>query len=168
MRYVFKEGPLTIKAAKDANPQRIGEALAIVTEKDGGELTPKSVVEAARDPENPLHPHFEWDDSVAAEKFRHEQARDLIRCIRVEPENGGNGEAEPAYLSITGKGGVSYRTLQEIRSSPDLQDRLLAAAERDLEAFTVRYRVLKEICAVVETAKRIVRNKRTTKETRAA
>lgn len=166
MRYVFKEGPLTIKAAKDANPQRIGEALAVVTEADGGELTPKSVVEAARDPGNALHPHFEWDDSIAAEKFRHDQARDLIRCISVESE--GNTEPEPAYLSITGKGGVSYRTVQEIRSSPDLQDRLLSAAERDLEAFTVRYRVLKEICAVVETAKKIVRNKRATKETRAA
>jgi hypothetical protein len=44
----------------------------------------------------------------------------------------------------------------------------LAAAERDLEAFTARYRALKEICAIVEKAKVAAKAKRTNSETRAA
>lgn len=167
IRYVFKDGPVTIKGAKDADPQKIGEALSAITEAGGGELTPSAVVESARDPESALHPHFDWNDAEAAEKWRVEQARDLIRCIRVE-EIGSDTEPERAFLSIADKGGVSYRTVQEIRSSADLQEKLLAAAERDLEAFTVRYRALKELCAIVETAKTVARARRAKNETRAA
>lgn len=48
-------------------------------EGDDGRITPEAVVEDARDPESPLHDEFEWDDSVAAEKYRLEQARRLLR-----------------------------------------------------------------------------------------
>jgi hypothetical protein len=167
VKYVFKEGPLTIKAAKDADPQAIGVALATIAENGGGELTPKAVVESAREEDSPLHGHFDWDDATAAEKWRIEQARDIIRCIRVEDETS-DGDPPRAFLSIRDDGGTSYRSVDEIRSSSDLQEKLLAAAERDLEAFTVRYRSLKEICAIVETAKTVAKARRSKNETRAA
>ena len=166
-RYVFKDGPVAIKAAKDADPQAIGEALAALAVSAGGELTPKAVVEGAKAADSILHRHFDWDDAVAADKWRVEQARDLIRCIRIE-DIGSGAEPERAFLSIADKEGVSYRTVQEIRSSPDLQSRLLAAAERDLEAFTSRYRALKDICAIVETAKRAAKARRIKDETHVA
>jgi hypothetical protein len=166
VKYVFKEGPLTIKAAKDANPQAIGLALAAITESGGGELTPKAVVESARGDDSPLHGHFDWDDAVAGEKWRIEQARDIIRCIRVD--EGNNIEPPRAFLSVHDDGGTSYRSVEEIRTSTDLQERLLAAAERDLESFTVRYRSLKEICAIVETAKTVAKARRSKNETRVA
>lgn len=167
IRYVFKDGPVTIRGSKDANPQAIGEALSALAAAEGGELTPRAVVEGARDPGSALHPHFDWNDAEAAEKWRVEQARDLIRCIRVDDLDSGQ-EPVRAFLSIVGDAGVSYRTVQEVRSSSDLQQRLLAAAERDLDAFTTRYRVLKDICAVVETAKQVAKAKRREGETRAA
>jgi hypothetical protein len=167
IRYVFKEGPVTIRGAKDANPQLIGEALSTIAASQGGKLTPGAVVEGARDPGSALHPHFDWNDAEAAEKWRVEQARDLIRCIRVDDLNP-NQEPVRAFLSIAGDAGVSYRTVQDVRSSDDLQRRLLAAAERDLEAFTARYRVFKDICAVVETAKTVAKSRRKSDETQAA
>jgi hypothetical protein len=167
IRYVFKDGPITIKGAKNADPQVIGEALAaIIGEENDESRLPKRVVDSARDPESPLHCHFEWDDAVAAEKHREEQARGLIRSIVAD--DGSGNEPVRAFLSIADKGGTSYRTIEEIRSSVDLQQRLLAGAERDLEAFTARYRALKEICAIVEKAKVAVKAKRTNNETRAA
>jgi len=167
IRYVFKEGPVAIRGAKDANPQVIGEALSALAEAGGGALTPRAVVDGARAPASPLHAHFDWNDAEAAEKWRVEQARDLIRCIRVE-ETDSNHEPVRAFLSVSGDAGVSYHTVQEIRSSGELRERLLAAAERDLEAFTTRYRVLKDICAVVETAKKVARAKRRADETQVA
>jgi hypothetical protein len=167
VKYVFKDGPLTIKSAKDADPQTIGDALAAISEASGGELTPKAVVESAREEDSPLHSHFDWDDAAAAEKWRIEQARDIIRCIRVE-DTGPNSEPERAFLSISDKGGVSYRSLEAVKSSADLQEKLLASAERDLEAFTVRYRSLKEICAIVETAKTVAKARRSKTESRVA
>lgn len=48
-----------------------------------GVLTPDAVVKAAEPEESPLHDRFEWDDSVAAHQYRIEQARTLIRSVRV-------------------------------------------------------------------------------------
>lgn len=49
-----------------------------------GRVTPRQVVDAARDPSNPLNSHFTWDDSEAAEKHRENEARSLIRTARLQ------------------------------------------------------------------------------------
>jgi hypothetical protein len=49
-----------------------------------GYIEPSRVVEAARDPDNPLHDEFEWDIDKAAEQQWIEQARRLIRLVKVE------------------------------------------------------------------------------------
>jgi hypothetical protein len=46
-------------------------------------LLPADVVEKARDPDSPLHSHFEWDNTAAAEKYRLVQARTLIRTVKL-------------------------------------------------------------------------------------
>lgn len=66
-------------AARDA----IREALDKLYVKHGT-LTPDLVVRAARADTSPLHACFEWDDSAAAQSWREEQARVLIRSVRVE------------------------------------------------------------------------------------
>lgn len=163
IRYVFGDQPLRIKNAKNADAQKIGEALAAVPGQK-----PRAVVEAARDPASVLHEHFDWDDGVAAEKWRMDQAREIVRCVRVHDERAGD-EPVRAFHSIVTGDGVAYHSLQEVRTSPDLRDRLLEAAERDLIAFQTRYRVLKDVCAAVEPAKEMVRAKRgKNNETRAA
>lgn len=52
-------------------------------ERANGALTPQAVVDAARCRSHPLHSCFEWDDKIAGEKYRLEQARALIRSVRV-------------------------------------------------------------------------------------
>jgi len=47
-----------------------------------GTVTATRVVDAARDIDHPFHSRFEWDDTIASEKFRQQQARTLIRSIR--------------------------------------------------------------------------------------
>lgn len=49
-----------------------------------GELSPAIVVDDARSSDSPLHEYFEWDDAVAAEKYRHVIARGLIASVRIE------------------------------------------------------------------------------------
>jgi hypothetical protein len=51
-----------------------------------GKLSPIAVIEAAREPDSPLHGYFEWDDSKAAEQYRLDQARCLIRSVQFEVE----------------------------------------------------------------------------------
>lgn len=63
---------------------RIAKRLEELTVLGGGVLTPNAVVDDAKDARSVLHEVFEWDDSKAAHAHRLEQARALIRSIRVE------------------------------------------------------------------------------------
>jgi hypothetical protein len=165
IKYIFKEDEVPAFKNRDkANPQAVGEALAQITEKSKGHLTPKAVVGAARDAGSILHQHFEWDNSVAAEKYRLDQARSLIRAIHVADIMVDDKPAR-AFLSIADKGGTTYRTVDEVLSSQDLQQRVLEQAHRDLIAFETRYRSLEEVCKFVRQArekleKRIVKKGR--------
>jgi hypothetical protein len=166
IRYTFADDAiLAFKGSKDASAQQIGEALDGIRQNAGGELEPARVVETARSPDHPLHPYFEWDDKKAAGAYRLDQARALIRIVRVETDD---GETPRAFLSVTRDSGVSYRSLGDVQSSKDLQAAVLASAERDLEAFEKRYRELKDICQIVGMAKEAVRTRRRKFENRAA
>jgi hypothetical protein len=48
-----------------------------------GIITADAVLEDAKNEESPLHKYFEWDDSKAATMFRKDQARELIRSVRL-------------------------------------------------------------------------------------
>lgn len=163
--YTFRDGPVTIKNARKADPQKIGNALAKIAEQQKGRLTPPAVVEAARDSRHALHKFFEWDDAIAAESFRLEQARTLIRSVRLIGDS--DIEPAPAFLSVADKGGTSYRTYAEVMDSADLQNAVLAAAERDLAAFERRYRSLVDICEIISDARAKVVARRNKNESRA-
>ena len=156
IRYEFKDAPLTIKNAKKADPQKIGEAIDKVATANDGHIKPAAIVEAARASRSPLHRHFEWDDEKAADAYRIEQARTLIRSIRTIDDT---GDAKPAFLSVNEKAGVSYRTFSDVMSSTDLQYAVLKQADRDLEAWESRYQELTDICKVVSTARGMLSKK---------
>ena len=139
-----------------ADPQQIGEALEEIRLGNGGQLHPGAVVESARDAKSPLHSHFEWDDRKAAELHRMDQARALIRSIRVIDDE---DRVRPAFLSIRADDGVGYRRFADVVSSPDLRQRLLEQAQRDLDAWTQRYRELREIVEMVLPAQRELRRR---------
>jgi hypothetical protein len=139
-----------------ADPQLIGEALEAIRVENGGQLHPQAVVEGARNPKSVLHSHFEWDDKKAAELHRTDQARALIRSIRVIDDD---EVSRPAFLSIRADDGVGYRTFQDVLTSPDLRQRLLEQAQRDLDSWTARYRELREIVELVEPARRELRRR---------
>lgn len=48
-----------------------------------GNLSAKSLLDASRPEDAPLHSEFEWNDSIAAEKFREGQARNIINHLVV-------------------------------------------------------------------------------------
>ena len=49
-----------------------------------GRITAHAVLDAARPESSPIHDCFDWNDSEAAEKWRLEQARELIRRVKIE------------------------------------------------------------------------------------
>mgnify|MGYP001559388828 CR=1 FL=1 len=148
IKYVFTDAPVAIKNAKGANPQRIGSALAKIMGANDGKLRPKDIVEASRDPKNALHRHLEWRDDIAAEAYRIEQAREIVRIVKVQVDD---GPITRAFLSVN-DGKTSYRATGEVQGSVHLQDLVLRAAVRELQAFQRRYAEIEEICADLKAA----------------
>lgn len=62
----------------------IADRLERITKRNHGVLTPDAVLADAQDKSSPLHDQFTWDDTEAAHQWRLEQARTLIRSVRVE------------------------------------------------------------------------------------
>ena len=76
-----------------------------------GKLTPALVVDVARDPDHVLHNRFEWDDSVAGERYRRDQAHELIRSVRVN------------YVSARTEEPLSIRAFQAVKDPDDTDGR---------------------------------------------
>lgn len=157
-RYVFRDVVLGFKNAHKADPQVIGDTIAGIATERGGEVTPDDVVEAAKAADNPLHPHFEWDDEAAAERYRLDQARAIIRSVRVEREDDEFGQVQ-AFVSVSGDLQRSYRPIDVVLKSNDLRRRVLEAAQKDLDAFRKRYRDLTDVVEIVNQASETVEKK---------
>ena len=108
------------------------------------------MVVAARDPESPHHPHFEWDVKKAAAAHWKTQARELIRVVRIIEDN---APPKRAYLSASTKDGTAYHPVGKVVTSADLQLSVLRSALRELEAFEQRYSELEDICELVSVAR---------------
>lgn len=107
-----------------------------------GELTAKNLVDVSRPEDAPLHKVFNWNDEEAAELYREEQGRRLIRCLITVPE--GNKVVTRAYFNIEQKES-EYHSINVILESEDLHESLLATALKELKAFKKKYAVLKSL-----------------------
>jgi hypothetical protein len=78
-----KTSTLTYQGKQEAGVVRERKATVIDRElkkiyKRDGTVLAIPLLDAARDPKHPLHHYFEWDDTVAAEKYRIDQAMRMI------------------------------------------------------------------------------------------
>ena len=139
MVYKFKTG-----ARIKADAQIAGAELERL-EADGN-LTAKALVDASRPADAPLHKEFEWDDSIAAEAFREQQARHIINSIEIVRE-----EREPvrAFFTIE-RTDPQYHHVETIMRQADSRQALLMTALAELKAFERKYAQLTELAAVFE------------------
>lgn len=101
------------------------DELERLREENGGLLTVAAIVEAAKEEDSPLHRHFDWDDTHAAEKYREWQARALIQKCKITVEHRPDTVVR-AYVSVPSdrkEGG--YRSVQDVINDADLKESLL-------------------------------------------
>jgi hypothetical protein len=123
---------------------------------NGGVLQPEKVVEEARPKTSPLHSNFEWDDSLAGQRYRIWQARQLIR-VTVETIDGSD-ETMDVFVSLSPdrkneSGG--YRILTEVLTNKERREQMLTDALNELETFRQRYERLKELSIVFKAIKKV-------------
>ena len=68
-------------------------------------ITPQAVLERAKDENSELHKCFEWDNDVAAEKYRTIQAGNVIRMLYIEPKS----EDEPPVRVLSRTSDTVYQ-----------------------------------------------------------
>lgn len=113
---------------------------------DAGMLTAKNLVDVSRPETAPLHDEFEWNDSVAAEKYREDQARYVIRSLRVVIDETKPPERVYCNLEITKP---EYTSIEKALRFADTTEMLLRNCRRDAEAFLAKYRHISELAAAV-------------------
>lgn len=138
----------TSRSVVPVNAQVAGEELERIRVKNNGRLEPEDVVSIARDEKNPLHPAFEWDDATAAEAYRVDQARYVIRSIEVVVEPERSKKPVRAFVSVIRDEDRSYTSVSHAMSDPILRQQVLAAAMKEMEAWRTRYAELVELVDV--------------------
>lgn len=95
------------------------EAIAEIRalEDKQGRLTPQQVVEAARSKTSALHGCFEWDDEKAGASYRIEQARELLRRVKIVIEVDERTIRTVGYVRDTtaGQNEPGYRATLKVR-----------------------------------------------------
>ncbi len=151
-------------AGIDLRQHEIVKALEDIAASHGGYLRPASVVDAARDPSNPLHSEFEWDDSLAADNYRIAQAGALIRRVKFTIVRPATEAAKKITVSSvrqfqsrpscrTEDGG--YEQVTEIMSAPEKRDELIDQVLKELAAYRKRYAelvALSEVWVAIDEA----------------
>ena len=113
-------------------------------------VTPKNVLEVARDESAELHKCFDWNDSSAAEKYRITQARDVIRSLVVVEVRKDEKNSQPRRLLERSSVPHTYETRVFFQKNEDEYKILLERARRVLEGFRTRFKNIAELETVNE------------------
>jgi len=142
------------KNPEERETAKVAAELYRIAKEKGGSLQllrPIDVVDEARDESSPLHKHFEWDDTTAAEQHRLWQARQLISvCVTMIPREDRDKppivvRLFPSLSTDRGRKDGGYRPLNVILAKPELRNQLLADALAEMERFEAKYQGILEL-----------------------
>jgi len=110
-------------------------------------ITPEAILEKARDESSALHEIFEWDDSVAAEKYRLSQAKNLISNLVIKPAI--KGETTTIRVLHKTEPGI-YKSIKYVVQHKEEYELILARALQELQRFQKKYETLVELQSVFD------------------
>ena len=112
------------------------KVLTQIAKKNGGVLFVDAVLQEAQDERSPLHKHFEWVDSIAAEAHRRYQARVLIQKCQIKVADVEETTIR-AFVSLQSdrETGGGYRLTTTVMSDEEMREELL----RDIRLNIIRW-----------------------------
>lgn len=113
-------------------------------EKLGDNLTPESIVNVARDENNVMHNIFEWDDTIAGEKYRRQQANRLISNLQITIISD-KKEDKKVRAFVTTKRSSKFQSIEKVVKDVDQYQILLDRAYKELYNIKLKYEKLSEI-----------------------
>lgn len=131
------------------DPQKCAEEIMSINESP----TPEQIYEKAKGEDTELHKCLEWDDRVAADKYRIQQCGEIVRHLiikRLDQTEDAPQEKIRFFYHDTQTGGY-IPTIRIVREE-DKYQMLLQQAMSELRAFKQKYACLtelKEILALI-------------------
>lgn len=116
-----------------------------------GMLTPRTVLEDARNPESPLHHRFTWDNDEAAERWRLQEAARLLRVTFRTTVSGRPADLR-AFWVVKGdehSPESQYVPTPEVAVDPIAKRIMLQQMRRDWQRFRARYEVYTEFFEMI-------------------
>ena len=121
-----------------ADAQKVAEEILSI----GESATPEQIVEKAKDESTEIHKCFTWDDTVAAEKWRLHEARQIV-CHLVVKEDTAEGRPELRFFHKAEKS-EGYVSAMTVFRNEDKYLQLIHNALQELRAFRKKYSFLSE------------------------
>lgn len=122
------------------------EKVATELECLGEQYSLADVVNRARDENSEMHTIFEWDDSVAGQKYREHQAATMIRqLVLTKEENGEQKKTNVRFMVSTGNRDNTYTPIKCILRNQNEYEAMLERAMSELRAFKKKYSSLSEL-----------------------
>lgn len=135
----------SIRDGFKADAQKCAEEIRTL----GDEIRAEQVLELARDETTELHKCFEWDDSIAAEKYRYVQAQRVIRMLVIKEEQEPE-DRPPVRMYYKTASNEGYKPVELIVRKQDEYEALLKRAYAELQAFKAKYAMLAELQELFE------------------
>jgi len=144
----------------DTDAKRVGPELVRINERYG-DIKPSVVVDEARNPRSKLHRYFEWDIHKAAQKHWLEQARHLIRSVKILVKTSAYEQptevrAFVKHIAIAD----GYKPIVEVFTREDHRKLIIGKALEELEVWKQRYQEMIEFAGLFEMIAQVSRKMR--------
>lgn len=164
-KYSYKPG-----FSYKVSAQVVGETLDKLSEST--EVTAQSFLDISRPEDSPTHGIFEWDDAIAAEKYRLNIAGCVIRSIdvtrvQVEDETSEVSIVEAkeesqtykrAYVNVNKSAGFQparFVPIDQAMSNADMRKQVLQNALDELNAYKRKYYMFSELSKVFDAIQEV-------------
>ena len=145
------------------NPKKVqdyGEELEKIAKENNGRLEPKMVIENARDKNSVLHTCFNWDDSIAAESWRKQQARGLINHIEIVIQYKNEEKTTKAFVNLVVQNGEEeekskYIPIEIVAKDEELRKQLIEEALNEIISWKKRYKEYQELALIFGAIKEV-------------
>tara|TARA_R110000824_G_scaffold151585_2_gene322590 strand:+ start:187 stop:663 length:477 start_codon:yes stop_codon:yes gene_type:complete len=146
--YIWKEG-----ARWGGDAQSVGDRLDGLS--TNGHITPAEVLKDAAKKSSPLHRYFVWEDKQAAQLYRLDQARKLIRSVQIKVSE---DEMTPRFVHVKVDQSSSYVQTEVAIINPNYWDSVKAdvlseinSAKRKLDNLKMVETKASRIKAIINT-----------------
>ena len=148
-----------------SDPAQVLEAIEELNIVHGGYAPDGSLVEVARDPQNFLHGDFEWNDTVAGEKYRLMTEKSMKRNLMFVSHSP-IPDTPPKIIRVLQRTTIDtpqgaqkvWMSTVDMMADPEGREKILRTAKRELDSFVRKYEDLSELADILSPIKKFLGN----------